>query len=129
MRWLGQIYWLNCGLARWDALSNVPVFQSFWILVSVIGGGVFYNEFNDFSVLQWIMFPLGVLLTIIGVYYLSQREIASVSKRRASTGGSVIDGDEVRDPAEVGVVVMKLAGFAGQRVWTSGRFRHVVTLS
>ncbi len=22
-----QIYWLNCGLARWDALYNVPVFQ------------------------------------------------------------------------------------------------------
>lgn len=47
-----QIYWLNCGLARWDALYNVPVFQSFWILVSVVGGGVFYREFNGFDVLQ-----------------------------------------------------------------------------
>ena len=47
-----QIYWLNCGLARWDALYNVPVFQSFWILVSVIGGGVFYREFQGFDALQ-----------------------------------------------------------------------------
>ncbi len=55
-----QIYWLNCGLARWDALNNVPVFQSFWILVSVVGGGVFYSEFSSFTVLQvWKCVPGG----------------------------------------------------------------------
>ena len=69
-----QIYWLNCGLARWDALYNVPIFSSFWILVSVIGGGVFYDEFAAFGALQALLFPVGVLLAIVGVYVLSQRE-------------------------------------------------------
>ena len=36
-----QIYWLNCGLAKWDALYNVPIFQAFWTMCSVIGGGSF----------------------------------------------------------------------------------------
>jgi len=77
-----QIYWLNCGLARWDALFNVPVFQSFWILVSVIGGGVFYREFQGFDALQWCMFPAGVLLTVVGVVMLSQRD----TTKRAQKG-------------------------------------------
>ena len=85
-----QIYWLNCGLARWDAVNNVPVFQSFWILVSVVGGGIFYSEFNGFKPIQWVMFPAGILLTVIGVFYLSRREISS--RRRASTMGI---GDDV----------------------------------
>ena len=35
-----QIYWLNLGLARFDALYNVPVFQCCWMLFGVITGGV-----------------------------------------------------------------------------------------
>ena len=53
-----QIYWLNCGLAEMGALYNVPIFQAFWTMCSVIGG-VFYGEFNSFGVLQTIMFPGG----------------------------------------------------------------------
>jgi hypothetical protein len=47
-----QVYWLQCGLARWDALYVVPIFSSFWIFVGVIGGGVFYNEFIGFTAQQ-----------------------------------------------------------------------------
>lgn len=53
-----QIYWLNCGLARWDSLYNVPVFQSFWITISTLGGGIFYKEFDDFNTLQWIVYHI-----------------------------------------------------------------------
>jgi uncharacterized membrane protein len=67
-----QIYWLNCGLARWDALYNVPVFQSFWISFSEISGGIVYGEFNDFSFFQGFMFLAGSMATVYGVYMLSQ---------------------------------------------------------
>lgn len=82
-----QIYWLNCGLARWEALYNVPVFQAFWILVSVVGGGVFYREFQGFTPLNWLMFPAGVLLTVVGVIMLSQRDTTKVqeAKEKAET--------------------------------------------
>jgi magnesium transporter len=83
-----QIYWLNMGLARFDALYNVPVFQCFWMLFSTIGGGVFFMEFWSFSLLQGIMFPVGVGLCVFGVYLLSQR--------KPSTGGTggVLDDKE-----------------------------------
>lgn len=79
-----QIFWLNCGLARWDSLYNIPIFQSFWITVSAIGGGVFYEEFNGFSVLQWIMFPLGVCITVFGVYMLTQTAPASTADKKSA---------------------------------------------
>jgi hypothetical protein len=69
-----QVYWLNCALARWDALYVVPVFQAQWIVFSVIGGGVFYGEFAGFSFGQAVAFMVGVALTVLGVYFLSQRD-------------------------------------------------------
>jgi hypothetical protein len=67
-----QLYWLNQGLARFESLYNVPIFTSTWIVGTVLGGGVFYGEFADFSVVQAILFPLGVILCCVGVFFLSQ---------------------------------------------------------
>jgi len=69
-----QIYFLNCALSLFDALYVVPVFQAQWIVFSVIGGGVFYGEFTGFDFSQGLAFLAGVVLTVIGVYVLSQRE-------------------------------------------------------
>ena len=71
-----QIYWLNLGLARFDALYNVPVFQCFWMLFGVIAGGVFFHEFATFSLFQASMFSLGVLFCLTGVAVLSSRKTA-----------------------------------------------------
>ncbi len=87
-----QIYWLNCGLARWDALYNVPVFSSFWILVSVVGGGVFYDEFSSFGLLQALLFPVGIILAIAGVYWLSQRGAESAARRGSAASLLLHDG-------------------------------------
>jgi hypothetical protein len=71
-----QIKWLNDGLIRFDSVSLIPIFQSFWILVSVVGGIVFFGEATQFSAVQAVMFPLGVIVTISGVYLLSRRSVA-----------------------------------------------------
>lgn len=39
-----QISWLNSGLRNFESLFIVPVFQSFWILVSVVAGMVRREE-------------------------------------------------------------------------------------
>ena len=91
-----QIYWLNCGLARWDALYNVPIFQAFWTMCSVIGGGVFYGEFSSFDTLQTLMFPAGVLCTCIGVFFLSQREVSDHSAK------APIGGESLKSPLLAG---------------------------
>jgi hypothetical protein len=34
---VSQIYWINLGLARYDALLQIPVFYVVWTLFDVIG--------------------------------------------------------------------------------------------
>lgn len=66
-----QLYFLNLGLARFESLYNVPIFTSTWIVGTVLGGGIFYGEFAQFSVAQAILFPLGVFLCCLGVFFLA----------------------------------------------------------
>ncbi|KAH9256436.1 hypothetical protein BASA81_005350 [Batrachochytrium salamandrivorans] len=84
---LMQIYWLNQGLARFDSLYNVPVFTSTWIVGTVLGGGVFYNEFASFNVYQAVFFPIGVSLCCIGVFYLAIGSSSS-TLAKVQPGGS-----------------------------------------
>jgi len=74
-----QTHFLAQGLARFDALYIVPVFQCFFIMVSIIGGGIFFSEFERLSALQAGFFALGVLITLFGVWKLSQREMVNLS--------------------------------------------------
>lgn len=80
-----QIYYLNQGLSRFQSLYNVPVFTATWIVGTVIGGGVFYGEFSDFSAIQAFVFPFGVGLCILGVVLLSQGEVAAANAAAAHT--------------------------------------------
>jgi hypothetical protein len=84
-----QLYWLNQGLARFESLYNVPVFTSTWIVGTALGGGVFYGEFADFSWVQAVLFPLGVGLCCMGVFFLAQG-----SETEMQTEGISLDNDE-----------------------------------
>lgn len=68
-----QIYWINMGLARYDALLQIPVFYVVWTLFDVIGGGVYYGEFEGFTPLRFFLFGLGVAVIFGGVVVLSSR--------------------------------------------------------
>jgi len=74
-----QIKWLNQGLQRFDALYMVPVFQAFWIVFSVISGLVVYDEARDMTETSAFMFSIGVIVTVGGVWSLSQRRESRVS--------------------------------------------------
>ncbi len=71
-----QTHYLATALKYFDALYVVPVFQCFWITGSTVGGAIFYQELKDFDLLQSIMFPLGIVITLCGVYALSNRDMA-----------------------------------------------------
>lgn len=67
-----QIKWLNDGLRRFDASFEVPVFQAFWVLLSVASGMIFYSEYKGMSKLQMGLFFIGITITIGGVIFLSR---------------------------------------------------------
>eukprot|EP01084_Bolivina_argentea_P136551 240486_1 len=68
-----QIKWLNDGLKSFSALHITPLFQAFWTSVGVIGGLTVYREFESMDLWQMIIFPMGVIVTIIGVICLAMQ--------------------------------------------------------
>jgi drug/metabolite transporter (DMT)-like permease len=98
-----QIRWLNSGLRMFSALLIVPIFQSFWILVSVIAGMIFFGEYEGVftQTANAILFPFGLGLTICGVYFLTQikapasdeaHPIAHRRRSRSSVRASSLSG-------------------------------------
>lgn len=67
-----QTHFLNIALASGDVMVIFPVFQVFWIGFSVLGGIIFYNETNEFNSMQWICYPVAMMLFIFGISFLTQ---------------------------------------------------------
>ena len=68
---VGQQDSLARGLQLFPSSVIVPVFQTMFIVGSIACGAVYFSEFESFSLLQWFMFPLGVLLCIAGVMVMT----------------------------------------------------------
>lgn len=88
---ISQIVILNGGLERFDALLMIPVYQSFWILSSVLGGILYFEEYHNMTWLQLSMFTIGGAVTLYGIFSLlsSQRPIESdqsVNESMSATG-------------------------------------------
>lgn len=66
-----QMVNLNKGLSRFESSYNVPTFTGTFIVTVAVSGGVVYGEFANFSLLSSILFPLGVLLCVFGVFALT----------------------------------------------------------
>ncbi|ETI45111.1 hypothetical protein F441_10177 [Phytophthora nicotianae CJ01A1] len=77
-----QIHWLAHGLQKFDAVFVVPVFQCFFISISIFGGGVYFKEFAKMTPLALGMFSLGAFITISGVVKLAHRDMQKLSPIR-----------------------------------------------
>ena len=107
-----QIHYLNEGLRLFTSTYIIPVYQSFWILTSVLSGMVFFGEWKGVfdEAGTGFGFPLGVLITVAGVYVLSQRggEAELEDNEDASGSLSAAEGEEASE------------GQQGMRVGTRG---------
>ncbi|KAF0731957.1 hypothetical protein Ae201684_010908 [Aphanomyces euteiches] len=83
---LSQITFLNGGLKRFDALVVIPVYQSFWILMSVLGGIMYFEEYVSMTSLEKYMFTAGGIITISGIVYLLQD--STVTGGGGASGGT-----------------------------------------
>ena len=84
-------------LCRFDALFVVPVFQAFWIAFSVLSGMVTFGEYEQvFSadrVFNAIFFPFGLLVSISGVWFLSQRGMLTCATSHTTSPACVSSHD------------------------------------
>ena len=76
-----HINYLNNGLRHFDAMLFVPMFMVSMTVITSISGGIFFQEFVNFTVLQYVFYPLGLLCTVIGVFILSQRDAAKKAEQ------------------------------------------------
>lgn len=63
----GQVRYLNKGLAFFDAISVVPVFEAAIILSNSLAGITFYRDLRSQPTGDKLMFAAGALLAIAGV--------------------------------------------------------------
>eukprot|EP00462_Mataza_sp_D1_P027124 CAMPEP_0175174844 /NCGR_PEP_ID=MMETSP0087-20121206/32870_1 /TAXON_ID=136419 /ORGANISM="Unknown Unknown, Strain D1" /LENGTH=228 /DNA_ID=CAMNT_0016466383 /DNA_START=544 /DNA_END=1230 /DNA_ORIENTATION=- len=65
-----------------------------------MGGAAYFGEFANFSVTQAIMFPVGIILTLTGVYLLSARKMTASRTRDvgSSSASAAAFEDEVVAP-------------------------------
>ena len=84
---LGQLHFFATALEFFDALFVVPVFKCFYLMLSTVGGALYFREVQNFDTRQWIFFPLGLVMNIAGVWVLSSRDM-KVTKHARKTGGA-----------------------------------------
>ncbi|KXS15171.1 hypothetical protein M427DRAFT_123868 [Gonapodya prolifera JEL478] len=70
---VSQVYWINMGLQRYDALLQIPVYFTVWTLFDVVGGGIYFSEFNNFTPSKAVGFTFGVCVIFSGVGVLTDR--------------------------------------------------------
>ncbi|KAH6566612.1 hypothetical protein BASA50_000892 [Batrachochytrium salamandrivorans] len=86
---VGQIYWINMGLQRYDALLQIPVFYVVWTLFDVIGGGIYFDEFRGFNAKQYALFIFSITVIFVGVIVLAGR-LKSLSDEEIVLNGGVV---------------------------------------
>lgn len=66
---IGQIVILNQGLKHYPSLHMLPLYQGTFILIGSITSVIFFHEYNNMKLFQFIIYPFGIILTIYGLIY------------------------------------------------------------
>ena len=66
---------MDMALMIYPPLFIIPVVQVFFIILAIICGGIYFEEFSHFSTSQWCGFLFGVLFIIVGVYGLAPTDV------------------------------------------------------
>lgn len=66
---------LDMGFELYPPLFVIPVVQCLFIFFSIVCGGIFFQEFNNFDGGQWAGFTAGVVCILGGVYGLAPTDV------------------------------------------------------
>jgi Magnesium transporter NIPA len=86
--WLGTtVFWLvrmNKALQQFHGLFIIPALQVFWSFFSIVGGGVFFEEFQELSDADLGVFTVGVFIVFTGVYIMAPKSTTTSSLQQQS---------------------------------------------
>lgn len=99
---LTQISFLNGAMLRYDQLHVLPVYQSYWIISGVVGGLVYFGEFEELSATAINMFLFGTMITLFGLYKLTTKENHSINNAGQNTGFDVLPSRRISEDSFMG---------------------------
>lgn len=65
--WLSR---MSMAMLMYSPIFAIPALQVFFILFAILSGGIFFEEFLTFSIQQYLGFCGGVVMIVIGVFFL-----------------------------------------------------------
>eukprot|EP00656_Telonema_subtile_P009459 TRINITY_DN14445_c0_g1_i1.p1 TRINITY_DN14445_c0_g1~~TRINITY_DN14445_c0_g1_i1.p1 ORF type:complete len:276 (-),score=62.92 TRINITY_DN14445_c0_g1_i1:57-884(-) len=87
-----QVHYLNQALKMFDALYVVPVYQIFWIVMGILSGLIFYQEYRNLDPVSSWMFAVGCVVNLVGVIILSQRQASPANELKAASDSNLSTG-------------------------------------
>ena len=73
--WIVMVaYWLirlDQGLALFPPAFIIPLMQVVFMIFAILCGGIYFKEFEHFTTMQYILFSVGVIMIVAGVYGLA----------------------------------------------------------
>jgi magnesium transporter len=86
--WLSTtVFWLvrmNRALQQFHGLFIIPALQVFWSFFSIVGGGVYFEEFQELSDTELGVFTLGVFIVFTGVYIMAPKSTTTTAAQYSS---------------------------------------------
>ena len=79
----------------YDAMFIIPVLQCVWLLFGVLGGEVFFKEYQDMTDSEAVMFTIGVVILLVGISTLRP------STKSVRDGDMDIEMDNMEEDGEV----------------------------
>eukprot|EP01083_Nonionella_stella_P079236 217219_1 len=67
------IYWLHRrteSMVLYDTVFIAPMNQVMWLTFSTVAGGIYFHEFENAYVVQWMALISGMMFNYVGLYYL-----------------------------------------------------------
>lgn len=90
------IFWLrrmNKALELFDGVFIIPMLQVIWIVFSVLGGGIFFQEFQSYTYINAILFVVGISIILVGVFLLTSEATSDPEMRQSSIPNLTLDID------------------------------------
>ena len=68
------VYRMNNILKKYKDDYIIPVIQSVWTITIILSSGLYFEEFKNFEILNYIMVFLGIFITIFGIFIIQKNE-------------------------------------------------------
>jgi len=62
----------NLALKKYNILYVMPVITACYIVLNIVGGGIYFQEFVNFTIVSWTIFSIGGCFIITGIFFVSK---------------------------------------------------------